>query len=29
MADNENEFLQMGIAPELYEALERDFRDVL
>jgi len=29
MADNENEFLQMGVSPELYEALERDFKDVL
>ena len=29
MADNENEFLQMGVSPELYEALERDFKEVL
>jgi hypothetical protein len=29
MADNENEFLQMGVTPELYEALERDFKEVL
>lgn len=28
-AENENEFLQMGVSPELYEALERDFKDVL
>jgi chromosome segregation ATPase len=29
MADNENEFMQMGVTPELYEALERDFKEVL
>ena len=29
MADNENEFLQMGVPAEMYEQLERDFKDVL
>ena len=29
MTDAENEFMQMGVAPELYDQLERDFKEVL
>jgi len=29
MADNEQDFLQMGVTPEMYEALDRDFKEVL
>lgn len=29
MTENENEFLSMGVSAELYEQLERDFKDVL
>lgn len=29
MADQENDFLSMGVDPAQYEALERDFREVL
>ena len=29
MAENEQDFLQMGVTPEMYEALDRDFKEVL
>jgi hypothetical protein len=29
MTDNNEDFLSMGVDPAVYEALERDFRDVL